>query len=375
MQAAMNVLTLLAAIGATAFVFIQLLNHEIAVINAAVEAAKEKGVENPVIGPPGVHIENPALFIALIALTLIFGLVVWVAAATVEAMGAPAKVGKPPRGRGGRAARGGWRAVSGALVGEVLGEALRGVHIRLKGSPPHRLLKLAKEALCGTTIPPRLAALELRKRARRARTVGALVGLAFGFYFPPFALTVKPVQVREEVAALLEILRSLRPRACLEIGTARGGTLFLFAQVASPDAVLISVDLPGGPFGGGYPAWKIPLYKSFARYETQKIYLLRRDSHDPKTLEMVRKILGNGKLDFLFIDGDHSYEGVKRDFEMYSPLVRKGGIIAFHDIVPGPSENVGGIPEFWNYMKNRHRHLEIVKNWNQGGYGIGVIFV
>jgi len=45
--------------------------------------------------------------------------------------------------------------------------------------------------------------------------------------------------------------------------------------------------------------------------------------------------------DFLFIDGDHTYEGVEGDFEMYSPLVRRGGIIAFHDIVPGPPENVG----------------------------------
>ncbi|MEO0196406.1 MAG: class I SAM-dependent methyltransferase [candidate division WOR-3 bacterium] len=44
-------------------------------------------------------------------------------------------------------------------------------------------------------------------------------------------------------------------------------------------------------------------------------------------------MLGNSKLDFLFIEGNHSYEGVKMDFEMYFPLVRKGGIIAFHDIV------------------------------------------
>jgi hypothetical protein len=30
-------------------------------------------------------------------------------------------------------------------------------------------------------------------------------------------------------------------------------------------------------------------------------------------------------VDFLFIDGDHTYEGVKKDFEMYSPLVRREG--------------------------------------------------
>ena len=60
---------------------------------------------------------------------------------------------------------------------------------------------------------------------------------------------------------------------------------------------------------------------------------------------------------------------------MYSPLVKKGGIIAFHDVVPGPPENVSGVPEFWNGIKNKYKHLEIVKDPNQGGYGIGVIFV
>lgn len=43
-------------------------------------------------------------------------------------------------------------------------------------------------------------------------------------------------------------------------------------------------------------------------------------------------------MDFLFIDGDHAYEGVKADFEMYSPLVRKGGLVALHDICVHPPE-------------------------------------
>jgi len=41
----------------------------------------------------------------------------------------------------------------------------------------------------------------------------------------------------------------------------------------------------------------------------------------------VKKILAGRQVDFLFIDGDHSYEGVKKDFEMYSSLVRKGGVV------------------------------------------------
>jgi predicted O-methyltransferase YrrM len=59
---------------------------------------------------------------------------------------------------------------------------------------------------------------------------------------------------------------------------------------------------------------------------------VRADSHQMDTLEQVKQLFGGSEIDFLFIDGDHSYEGVKRDWEMYSTLVRKGGIIAFHDV-------------------------------------------
>lgn len=107
--------------------------------------------------------------------------------------------------------------------------------------------------------------------------------------------------------------------------------------------------------------WRIPLYKSFTK-EGQEIHLLRADSHNSKTLNMVKEILNGEGLDFLFINGDHTYEGVKKDFEMYSPLVREGGVITFHDIVPGPPESVGGVPRFWNEIKCNYNFFEIVEN-------------
>lgn len=184
---------------------------------------------------------------------------------------------------------------------------------------------------------------------------------------------IKPAQVYDEILELLKILDNVKPKVMLEIGTANGGTLFLLSRVASKDATLISLDLPKGMFGGGYPVWKTPLYKSFA-LSSQKIYLIRGDSHSQSTLESAKSILNRKEVDFLFLDADHTYEGVKKDFEMYSPLVKNGGIIAFHDIVPGPTENVGGVPEFWQEIKSEYKYLEIVKGWNQGGYGIGLIY-
>jgi len=212
---------------------------------------------------------------------------------------------------------------------------------------------------------------KLRKEIAKISKVEELVDLAFNFKIN--GLNIAPVQIKEEILELLKILRKIKPKTILEIGTANGGTLFLFSQIVDKNATIISIDLPGGKFGGGYPKWKIPLYKSFAK-DTQKIYLIRADSHKEETLRSVKNILGNKKVDFLFIDGDHTYEGVKRDFEMYSPFVRKGGIVAFHDIVHGPTENVGGVPIFWKEIKKHYKHLEIVKDWNQGGCGIGLIF-
>ena len=88
----------------------------------------------------------------------------------------------------------------------------------------------------------------------------------------------------------------------------------------------------------------------------------------------------DNKVDFLFIDADHSYEGVKKDFEIYSPLVRKGGIIAFHDIIPDYYAKRGikpssGVYKFWNEIKGKYEHLEIIKDRNQDGFGIGVLFI
>ncbi|MDG6998465.1 MAG: class I SAM-dependent methyltransferase, partial [Nitrososphaerota archaeon] len=71
---------------------------------------------------------------------------------------------------------------------------------------------------------------------------------------------IKPYQIREEISQLLHILKTHPPRVILEIGTAAGGTLFLFTQVASLSGKVLSVDI-----STGYPRWRIPLYESFAR--------------------------------------------------------------------------------------------------------------
>lgn len=183
---------------------------------------------------------------------------------------------------------------------------------------------------------------------------------------------IKPLQLKEEFTELLKIYVDKQPKIILEIGTARGGTLFSFCKLAPEDAILISVDLPKGKFGGGYPDWKIPLYQAFKK-ENQQLYLLREDSHNTETLNKVKDILNGRAIDFLFIDADHTYEGVKKDFEMYSPLVAKGGTIALHDIVRHPPELDCNVDKFWNEIKKSFQFQEIINDKNQNWAGIGII--
>ncbi|MGC8651549.1 MAG: hypothetical protein ACP5RX_02980 [Minisyncoccia bacterium] len=60
---------------------------------------------------------------------------------------------------------------------------------------------------------------------------------------------------------------------------------------------------------------------------------------------------------------------------MYSPLVRKGGIIAFHDIAIHPPETECFVHNFWKEIKNNYQNKEIIRNKNQGWAGIGVLFL
>jgi predicted O-methyltransferase YrrM len=184
------------------------------------------------------------------------------------------------------------------------------------------------------------------------------------------------IQKVGELGALLTLVADQAPEVVVEVGTARGGTLWAFCQVASPNAVVAAIDLPLY-----LPAADEEL-ESLARAD-QTLVLLRRDSHSEETRDDLVRSLEGRPVDFLFIDGDHSYEGVKRDFELYAPLVRPGGLVAFHDIlphpnVPHPSVQASEVDRFWEEIKPGYRHDELVRlkrervlgRWG----GIGVIY-
>jgi len=201
------------------------------------------------------------------------------------------------------------------------------------------------------------------KRTGPIEDLDVLVKLAARGYWH----AITPIQNRREILALLRILKQASPQRILEIGTASGGTLFLFTRIAAADAQLVSIDLPGGPGGGGYPPWKIPLYQEFP-LPGQRLELIRDNSHDPAVLARVAELVGDRGLDFLFIDGDHSYDGVKRDFEMYGSFINPTGLIAFHDI-----DYSRDVRRFWDEVKVE-RHFQEIRDEHGQTFGIGLIY-
>jgi predicted O-methyltransferase YrrM len=181
-----------------------------------------------------------------------------------------------------------------------------------------------------------------------------------------------------EFAPLLALVARHRPGVVVEIGTYRGGSFYALCRVADARATLVSVDLPGGPFGGGYTEQELQAMRGYGR-RSQSLHFVPFNSHDLSTRDAAVNLLGGRPVDLLMIDGDHTYEGVRRDFELYAPLVGDGGLIAFHDILPHPRVPSCEVDIFWNEIKGRYRHVEFVdpsEDWGNGQWGgVGVLQV
>ena len=128
-----------------------------------------------------------------------------------------------------------------------------------------------------------------------------------------------------------------------EIGTLWGGSAGIILQIANPDTELFCIDLFNGYYNKPTLAndWnkcsvsidgrnhlefvKINLNK--LNVNNNKINYLKGSSYDDKTVSTFKSY--NKKIDFLFIDGDHSEKGVVNDFMAYKDFMNSNGIICF----------------------------------------------
>lgn len=182
----------------------------------------------------------------------------------------------------------------------------------------------------------------------------------------------------DEFEILLQEYINLNAKNVLEIGSYFGYSLHHWLYYSTENAKIVSIDLPISEFCG-HSDPRVPVqeyvianeWKVWTKRNNNKLFLIQKPSQQESTKEKALSLIDNEKFDFIFIDGDHNYDAVKNDFEMYLPTVKSGGIIALHDI--GYAEE-GGVHRLWDEIKGNFKHKEL-RMHPKNEKGIGIIFV
>jgi cephalosporin hydroxylase len=172
-------------------------------------------------------------------------------------------------------------------------------------------------------------------------------------------------QFQEEIQAFISLLKDSGVKSYLEVGCRHGDTFHAVGKALSKGSLLVAVDLPGARSGkhtgGKCPnsdKWLIRAARNLKKHG-QITHVIIGDSHDPKIISQVKKF---APFDAIFIDGDHSSEGVQADWRDYGPM---GNLIAFHDI---HADNKGAAT-FFNELKQQYKHTEFAY-YDKGGIGV-----
>jgi len=161
-------------------------------------------------------------------------------------------------------------------------------------------------------------------------------------------------QCNENVVWVVEnYIYKFKPKAIVEVGTYKGGFFYVLCKTAPRNSILVTVEVNPQHLN----KWEVEGYHPNA-------HLIVGDSHSKAIQSRVTKILGDKPIDFLFIDANHNYGFVKKDFELWSPLVC--GFVAFHDIY---YQEVPGAMRLWAEIKEKSKFT-----CESGqGQGIGVV--
>jgi len=162
-------------------------------------------------------------------------------------------------------------------------------------------------------------------------------------------------QVPEESLALCEILLRKPFKKVLEVGSGLASTP-IWEFLLEGEGLIVSVDIN-----------EVAIERVRPFVDPKLVKFVEGDAASEETFEKIKQYFDLGTVDFLFIDGEHAYDWVKADYERNSPFVRRGGIIAFHDMwMDGPSRVV---------QEAKERGLVTDTDSIPGGLGIGLIYV
>lgn len=125
-------------------------------------------------------------------------------------------------------------------------------------------------------------------------------------------------QVKEELRDFLLLLLNNNVKNILQVGLGHFGSTQFCLSLICDKVVTVEYDIRN-----------ISNYADRELlYNQNKEFFVYGDSAQQSVIDEAKKF---GEFDCVFIDGNHSYEYVKSDYLNYSPLVKSGGIIAFHD--------------------------------------------
>jgi predicted O-methyltransferase YrrM len=140
-------------------------------------------------------------------------------------------------------------------------------------------------------------------------------------------------QTTEAERAALARAVSGRRRA-VEIGVWHGVTTSRLRSAMDPTGVLYAVD-PFEPGRMGFSFQWVIAHREVARVKGAEVRWIRRTGSAAASM-----VLEEGLVDFVFIDGDHSYDGLRADWLAWAGAMETSGIIALHDSISGPQRSI-----------------------------------
>ena len=177
----------------------------------------------------------------------------------------------------------------------------------------------------------------------------------------------KPSSWIEHIPFAFFLIETLKPKVFVELGTHYGSSYFAFCQAINEleiESKAFTVDLWTGDAHSGFYGNEVFEYVNGINEQYYSSFSnLLKTSFD-KALEN----FNNGSIDLLHIDGFHTYEAVKHDFDNWLPKMSDRGVIVLHDTKV--MEKGFGVWKLMEELKEKYISFEF-----DHGYGLGIICI